>query len=507
MRLIYLSLLNAVMLITLVACSTSSVDPDGMLGGQERDSSGFALAVLPESSVDADAIGWRPGAADSGCDAVIEITARDAAALKELYIELSYDPESYTPTDAEATTLMGGGDEVVSYGVLDDRGAVHYGQVLVHADGRAGFSGSGVLARIRFAAQPMLGTRVVSSVPDTDKAAHLLEDTYPAKLSWRYTNPGDYNQDGIVNITDISEIGKHFGYFDEGSQGAFILKNRAEYVIDGNGDGRITINDLTAIGQNWEHSMLGGFRIYRSGDFADYPPSHTAENGPGAELVAGVGFEKTSSDDDVGRRHFTHDVAAPDIHYYYWIRPVDESGAEGTPSNAIMQIGLDAPRIDGAAAVANWDADTGTLSWYYYHPGDFNQDGIVGINDLHVIGIHYQAVVPSDPNAIESVIDYSCDGVVNLSDAEGIDIRWQSRISGYYIYSTTNPSDYPWCNDSPSANPPLASVWVCDFDNSYDRRLQLEYVVADPIPGAYYWVRPCANEGYAGTPSNMVGGS
>lgn len=519
MRLLYLSLLNAVMLIVLAACGTSSNDPAGMPGGQGRDSSGFTLAVLPESSVGADTISWQHGAADGGSDAVIEITARDAAGLKELYLELSYDPQRYSPVGTEATELMGSGDELVSYVVLHDRGAVHYGQVLVHAQGRAGFSGSGVLARIRFAAQPMPGTRIVSSVPSGDNAAHLLEDSYPATLSWLYTNPGDYNQDGIVNITDISEIGKHFGYFYEGSQGAFIPSRDVEYVIDGNGDGRITINDFTAIGQNWMHSMLGGFRIYHSRNIADYPVSNTASNGNGVELVASVGLDATSSNRNTNRLLFTHDVAAPDIHSYYWLRPVDENGAEGTPSSAIMQIGLGTTRIDASAALASWDEDSGTLSWYYYHPGDYNQNGIVDILDLTQIGLHDQLEVTDDPNTLESIVDYNCNGVVDIGDMEGIDDHWQSRIDGYYIYSSTDIADYPVRNDSPPAIEPLGSILTCcgyylypitsenyrDCEVFFSRRL-IEYTVPDPVPGAYYWVRPYVFDGLAGTPSNMVGG-
>lgn len=46
--------------------------------------------------------------------------------------------------------------------------------------------------------------QMVSSVPTTDAARINLRDTYTGALIWYYHNPGDYNQDGIVNASDIT---------------------------------------------------------------------------------------------------------------------------------------------------------------------------------------------------------------------------------------------------------------------------------------------------------------
>lgn len=60
-------------------------------------------------------------------------------------------------------------------------------------------------------------------------------------LLWSYKNLGDYNQDGIVDIADITPIAQHYN------------ENVNEYNewIDGNKDGRIGISDVTAIAQNY----------------------------------------------------------------------------------------------------------------------------------------------------------------------------------------------------------------------------------------------------------------
>jgi len=65
-------------------------------------------------------------------------------------------------------------------------------------------------------------------------------------LNWMYRNAGDYNQDGKVDVADISPLAEHF--FDKKVGDNW--PHRIDEVIDGNLDGIIDISDLTPIAEN-----------------------------------------------------------------------------------------------------------------------------------------------------------------------------------------------------------------------------------------------------------------
>jgi len=85
-------------------------------------------------------------------------------------------------------------------------------------------------------------SRIASSPPTCD--ANRVDDlalidngdgTYA--LTWSYRNVSDYNQDGIVNVLDITPLAAHFNEpTDETNES-----------IDGSGDGAITILDVTPL--------------------------------------------------------------------------------------------------------------------------------------------------------------------------------------------------------------------------------------------------------------------
>ncbi|OPX22917.1 MAG: hypothetical protein B1H03_03115, partial [Planctomycetales bacterium 4484_113] len=68
-------------------------------------------------------------------------------------------------------------------------------------------------------------------------------------LTWSYRNCGDYNQDGIVDIKDITPLAVHFGEFIDPDSG--LWEHPVCEVIDGNADGAITILDITPLAANF----------------------------------------------------------------------------------------------------------------------------------------------------------------------------------------------------------------------------------------------------------------
>ena len=66
-------------------------------------------------------------------------------------------------------------------------------------------------------------------------------------LTWSYKNVGDYNQDGIVSIADITPLAVHFNEpADETNE-----------WIDGNSDGIISIADITPLAVNFLNDVAG----------------------------------------------------------------------------------------------------------------------------------------------------------------------------------------------------------------------------------------------------------
>ncbi len=89
-------------------------------------------------------------------------------------------------------------------------------------------------------------------------------------LSWSYKNLGDYNQDGVVWVDDLTPLAANFGRtYDPGDVNSLLA------VIDGNGNGTIDLADVTPIAQNYMAECKG----YSVRGSSQYPNSlsETAE--------------------------------------------------------------------------------------------------------------------------------------------------------------------------------------------------------------------------------------
>jgi len=76
----------------------------------------------------------------------------------------------------------------------------------------------------------------------------------------------------------------------------------------------------------------------------------------------------------------------------------------------------------------NW-----TLSWDYTNPGDTNQDGEVGINDLTPIGMHYLEQVENEFDDPLRHIDGDHNGEINLADMTSIGQNYSTDLWAYQV--------------------------------------------------------------------------
>lgn len=294
----------------------------------------FTVELLPESlvggaSMAASKLDLLP-VADGF---VVSISIQQASDLKALYIKLSYDPSRYSPVSAKASNLLGQDRPRLELAQLEHPGIVIHGQVLCNWDRLPGYTGSGEAVVVRFKRQPfapVIAVRQSSAAPAGDASATALSlDIANSTLNWRYYSAGDYDQNGVVGITDLTPLGIHFG-----EVGPFDI-DTSRAVIDGNGNGAIDLSDLVIIGANFER-RVAGYRVYESLNAGDYPGSNTA-----VSAIAWIGEANAAlGDRAVERLSYSYTLAAVENDAFYWVRPydgapLDPAASEGTPSNLL----------------------------------------------------------------------------------------------------------------------------------------------------------------------------
>jgi hypothetical protein len=207
----------------------------------------------------------------------------------------------------------------------------------------------------------------------------LTYDESTGTLSWGYNNNGDYNQDGEVNISDLTPLGVHFNKPVPGGDPDSIIA-----VVDGNGDGLITISDLSPLGRSIGSRVLS-YNVYTSLNPADSPTENDAPST--SEPFGTVALAESEGVPTQERRRFSFTVDTPVPLAYYWVRPCDTadgSGAEGTrstlaggPPNDEPEAALSACPFSGPApfdALLSAEAsdDDGEIVAYRW---DFDGDG------------------------------------------------------------------------------------------------------------------------------------
>jgi uncharacterized delta-60 repeat protein len=167
-----------------------------------------------------------------------------------------------------------------------------------------------------------LGLKLVSTPPTGAENAvpdFAITDTGggTADLTWHYYNIGDYNQDGVVSVADITPLAMHFG------EGWSIgQENTQTAVVDGSGNGTVDISDVTPIAMNF--GVLAASYVIESSD-AEGGTYVVVQNVP---ITDGL-------DSDTERMRFSVNITiTPGL--WYRVVPVDSNDFIGVPSNAVQ---------------------------------------------------------------------------------------------------------------------------------------------------------------------------
>jgi PKD repeat protein len=186
--------------------------------------------------------------------------------------------------------------------------------------------------------------------------------------TWSYRNLGDYNQDSVVNVQDITPLAMHFGHTTEAG-GTW---DELDPVIDGDGNGTVGIADITPLAQHFNSECVR-YSLKQG----------TSEAGPYAEFSTIAFTEAIGS----GRKQFALSSLALTAGWWYVVQPVDRGenfGQAGIqkqipPANIPPTAALTADPMSGPApltvafdASGSTDVD-GTIVSYSW---DWTNDGI-----------------------------------------------------------------------------------------------------------------------------------
>ncbi len=189
-------------------------------------------------------------------------------------------------------------------------------------------------------------------------------------LTWSYVNIGDYNQDGIVSIQDITPLAEHFQETAEGEGDSW------RGWIDGNRDGLINIADVTPLAEHF-YEEVAKYIIQIEDDEGNWT------------TLSDVSFSSAVLS-ETGRKNFSVEVSGENLEGYLRARIVsaDSDGGQGLESNlvniappvvtvtAVPSFG-DAPLTVTFDATGTSDPDGGSIGTYDW---DWGNDGVYDAN-------------------------------------------------------------------------------------------------------------------------------
>jgi hypothetical protein len=351
-------------------------------------------------------------------------------------------------------------------------------------------------------------THVSSARTMSDAFADLNQDdavfaaAFP-EVRWRYYNPGDYDQNGEVGISDLVPLATHFA---AGSNQQGFPVTSIESVVDGDGNGEINLADLTVIGRNLGYSALGGFKVFASAR------SVIHDNDPPPEFeVGGIAFADAMVVDRATERALCRFIAPTDREELLgkWFYILIEDADTDPNSDLLRTVVPWPPGTHGDLLFLSHSDWPSSLSWLYFNQCDGYQDGQVDWRDPATVGDNYGTVwfdqsAPKDD--LLYLLDYDLNGEINIADLTPIGIMMGRRVMGYNLYAAANLDAYPDTEMALSSITPIGDVPFTVDPAAPPETVRHGFsfnlpAISNPT---YFWVRPVGPGGYEGIASDAV---
>lgn len=331
----YKWLIGIVILMVLMAATACREGGMETIGAPERGASDFSItlddAALFNGATVSDVYLTTE---DYDTHTLVSVNVRGANGLKAFYGAIEYDASAYKPMIVEPTAALGNTSDLIELTIADTPGEVHYGVALKNPDWHTGASGNLTVAQVSFRKEAF--DRNISAPPNTAASQTTCSwDAVNSIVSWYYFNVGDYNQDNVISLADITPVAQNFNQSVPETGGELDLTT-ALSVVDGSGDGVISLADITPIAQNFQRNC-SSYNVYESPTTDDVADGMAATPA-GATLLGNVPHGDMIRDDSANRGHFEYTVAAPTANAYFWVRPVDGDGAEGFASLPVQNV-------------------------------------------------------------------------------------------------------------------------------------------------------------------------
>lgn len=318
----------------LTACSTSNVSqspsPDW------RQGSSFSVTSLPGSGMFTPVL----EVTEDTSGATVTVSLQDAASVANAYVQVRYDASRYTPGRVDFSNFLGSAEECLTLAVTSQPGVLPLGATQVKGAAVLPQNGNGLLATIRFN-NGAFSARAASKAPSApgnavDDLIITSQTALSVDLQWTEHHVGDYDNNGEVNIADMTPVGMFFNATVATSDDPDFAR-----MVDGDSNGEVNLADLTPIGSNYG-SVLTGYVLYTD-------PEGTQAIGSGVTVLRADQSPETGTPLVY---HYTAplDGGSPSFN----VRPVNgaELGTPGPQSNIAEVVSQDGPPLAPTNLVA-----------------------------------------------------------------------------------------------------------------------------------------------------------
>lgn len=341
------------------------------------------------------------------------------------------------------------------------------------------------------------------SQPQTPGSQTFISAPFP-NLQCCFFYPGDFNQDGEVNASDLTPLGQHFG-----RRGSFSPES-VEFLVDADRNGEINQADMVAIAKNLGPVPAASYEVWCEVSSVD---TRLLATGP-------VDFSRPVAPGKLRLLEYTVPDSAQlrfDHHYYFSF--LDSNGVPPSgPTIDSKPVFLPSPPVTRPDMLLPEEEILSNpsrtqFSWRYFSQADSDQNGRVDWLDIVGIARNWRAVCP-DLNwhplwmgslSTVSLSDWDLNGEVNGADLARMRFLGGRTVSGYRLYIRPTAAEYPAEPWEQPTIPPYRSIPFSSAqgDPAGPERLRFECEVPGDFTGYSWWVRPYAPGGWEGAPSEL----